>query len=131
MRHKRTYFVSLVAVSLLLSPAGNATTRHRRTRAHRTHHAGRQMRVAWNPMFSGSHEMLVRENEQLNLLELPRIANDDELIALEEAEELVAVEDTPGLVVASNLMENRRYCRPWTRDGSRYRPGPAPRWRFE
>jgi hypothetical protein len=60
--------------------------------------------------------MLVRENVELDLLELPRIANDDELIALEEAEELVPVEDTQGLVVAANLAENRRYCRSWTRD---------------
>jgi hypothetical protein len=67
-------------------------------------------------MFPGSHEMLVHQNEILDSLELPRIATEEELFTLEEAEELVPVEDTPSLVVAPNLAENRRYCRPWTRD---------------
>jgi hypothetical protein len=60
--------------------------------------------------------MLVRQNVELDEMELPRIANDEELVAREEAQELVPVEDTRGLVVAANLQENRRYCKPWTRD---------------
>jgi hypothetical protein len=67
-------------------------------------------------MFPGSHDMLVRQNEVLDSLELPRIANDEELAVLEEAEELVPVENSASLVVAANLPENRRYCRSWTRD---------------
>lgn len=73
-------------------------------------------RLVWNPMFRGSHEMLVRHNLQLDQLELPRIVNDEQLLELELAQELVPVEDSESLTIASNLAENRRYCRPWTRD---------------
>jgi hypothetical protein len=67
-------------------------------------------------MFRGSHEMLVRENVQIDALELPRIMNDEQLERLESAEELVPVSDTRALGVAGNLLPTRRYCRPWTRD---------------
>jgi uncharacterized protein YcbK (DUF882 family) len=67
-------------------------------------------------MFPGSHEMLVRQNVQLDQLELPRISSEEQLIQLEEAQELVPVENSRSLSVASNLAGNRRYCRPWTRD---------------
>lgn len=67
-------------------------------------------------MFPGSHELLVRENVQIDELQLPRIMNDEELEQLETAEELVPVGDTHAMTVASNLLPTRRYCRPWTRD---------------
>jgi hypothetical protein len=67
-------------------------------------------------MFRGSHEMLVRENVQIDALELPRIMNDEQLERLESAEELVPISDTRALGVAGNLLPTRRYCRPWTRD---------------
>ena len=35
---------------------------------------------------------------------------------MEEAEELVPVEDSDSLSVSRRMAENRRYCRPWTRD---------------
>lgn len=60
--------------------------------------------------------MLVRENVQIDELALPRIMNDEELEQLEAAQELVPVSDTDALSVAGNLLPNRRYCRPWTRD---------------
>jgi hypothetical protein len=60
--------------------------------------------------------MLVRQNVQLDQLELPRIANDEELLQLEDEESLVPVESSRSLNIASNLKESRRYCRPWTRD---------------
>lgn len=77
---------------------------------HRTRHA------RWNPMFTADHEMLVRQNLELDQLELPRIANEDELFSQELKGELVPVEDSDSLVVAANLAENHRYCKPWTRD---------------
>jgi hypothetical protein len=70
----------------------------------------------WNSMFPGSHDMLVRQNEELDRLQLPRIADDYELMRYESAQELVPVNETEALKIAADLPENRRYCRPWTRD---------------
>ena len=70
----------------------------------------------WTPLFPGSHEMLVRENEELDRLQLPRIADEYELLQYEASQELVAVPETEALKFAPDLPENRRYCRPWTRD---------------
>ncbi len=84
-----------------------------RSRAIRSRHV---RRLVWNPLFHGSHEMLVRENERIDELELPRITNDEELLRLEEEEELVPVESSRHIDVAANLTDSRRYARPWTRD---------------
>src|SRR3954454_16673632 len=81
------------------------SSRHRRVR-----------RLLWNPMFRGSHEMLVTENVKLDALELPRIEDDDELELLEDNEDLVPLDESRSLKIAANLVDNRRYCRPWTRD---------------
>jgi Family of unknown function (DUF5715) len=120
--HFRGFLVSrrfnLVLFSICLSLlatqsfAINATMRTRRVRKVSRH----VRRVAWNPMFRGSHEMLVRENVQIDELQLPRIMNDEELERLEATEELVPVSSTQALGVAGNLLPTRRYCRPWTRD---------------
>lgn len=115
----RAYFVcSLILVSLV--SMAQATTRHHRrhTRRVRVVRSSRQhlRRAVWHPLFAGSHDMLVRQNQQLDMLELPRINNDAELLRLEAEEALVPVASSRSLVVASNLLENRRYCRPWTRD---------------
>ncbi len=84
---------------------------------HHYHHRLRRIRfIHWNPVFRGTHEALVRENEQLDMLELPRIENDEQLLLLEQSEELVPLRESHYLNVAQNLAETRRYCRPWTRD---------------
>lgn len=67
-------------------------------------------------MFKGSHEMLVKQNEIIDTLELPRIADEDELVQVIGNEELVPLRASAALRVASSLKENRRYCKPWTRD---------------
>jgi hypothetical protein len=125
MAGKRVCFVLMVVLAVV--SAGNAMTR-RRVRHSRRHAAPASQRhssprrrrslrrVAWNPLFAGSHEMLVRQNVQLDQLELPRIADEDELVTREDAGELVPVQDSDSLVVAANLAENHRYCKPWTRD---------------
>jgi Family of unknown function (DUF5715) len=73
-------------------------------------------RVAWNPMFRGSRALLVSQNERLDQLELPRLANDAELEAAIDNEDLVPLKETRSLKIASNLTDTRRYCKPWTRD---------------
>jgi hypothetical protein len=95
-----------------LTTHGEALSRSARY-AHRHH---RVRHLHWNPMFRGSHEMLVRQNEIIDQLELPRIADDDELEQIIENEELVPLKENHSLKIAANLTETRRYCKPWTRD---------------
>jgi uncharacterized protein YcbK (DUF882 family) len=112
---KRGSFVLFVVVSLLAT--AHATTRRPHSRARRAHRPARHVRrIVWHPLFPGSHAMLVRQNEWLDQVELPRIATEAELIEREQAEELVPVESTRTLSITSSLPENRRYCRSWTRD---------------
>jgi Family of unknown function (DUF5715) len=68
------------------------------------------------PLFPGSHDMLVRENEELDRLQLPRIADEYELLRFEAAQDLVPVAETDALKIAPDLIDSHRYCRPWTRD---------------
>jgi len=103
----------LIIFSLLLACGHcfglNASThvRHRHRRARR---------IAWNPLLRGSYESLLRQNEEIDRLHLPRIANDQELLALEARQELVPISEGAGVTVASNLEPSRRYCRPWTNE---------------
>ena len=84
--------------------------------AHAKHRHSRGRRISWNPLLRGSYESLLRQNEEIDRLQLPRIVNDQELAELEAREELVPITEAPGLTVASNLEPTRRFCRPWTRD---------------
>lgn len=81
------------------------STKHRRYR-----------RVYWNPVLKGSLESMLRQNAEIDRLELPRIQNDDELENMILRQELVSIEETSSLRVAANLDTTRRYCRPWTRE---------------
>lgn len=70
----------------------------------------------WNPMFPGSHALLVQQNIELDRLQLPRMADEYELVRYEMSGDLVPVPESDALKIAPDLPENRRYCRPWTRD---------------
>ena len=72
--------------------------------------------LLWNPMFRPSHDSLVRQNEEINRLELPRIQDDAELEALKASGELVPIEASESLKIEPSLDPSRRFCRPWTRD---------------
>lgn len=113
---KRLFLVLATVVFALLATQVFALHANARTRKTRKVRHARVRRVVWNPLFRGSHELLVRQNVQIDELQLPRIMNDEELEELEAAEELVPVADGTALSVAGNLLPNRRYCRPWTRD---------------
>jgi len=80
----------------------------------RPSHHGRRWR--WNPMFRPSHESLLRQNEEVDRLQLPRIQNDDELEALKASHALVPIEESQTLRIQHALDPSRRYCRSWTRD---------------
>src|SRR5450755_785299 len=58
---------------------------------------------SWNSMFPGSHEMLVRQNEELDRLQLPRIVDDYELMRYELSQELVPVNESDALKIAPDL----------------------------
>lgn len=73
-------------------------------------------RVPWNPMFRPSHDSLLRQNEEIDRLELPRIQNDAELAQLKASQDLVQILPSKTLRFDPRLDPSRRYCRPWTRD---------------
>ncbi len=76
----------------------------------------RHRRIRWNPLFRPSHESLLRQNEEIDRLELPRIQDDAELEQLKAAEELVPIVESEYLRIDPTLDRDRRFCRPWTRD---------------
>jgi hypothetical protein len=74
------------------------------------------VRIAhWNPVLRGSHDSMLRQNEEIDRLKLTRINDDQQLEDLELRGELVGLHDSRALQIASNLELNRRFCRPWTR----------------
>ena len=70
----------------------------------------------WNPVLRGSHDSLLRQNEEIDRLNLTRIADDQQLEELELRGDLVALHESRSLEIAPNLEMNRRFCRPWTRE---------------
>jgi hypothetical protein len=81
---------------------------HRKSSHHR--------RLRWNPMFRPSHDSLLRQNQEIDRIELPRIQDDDELEALKASHALVPINESESLKIEHSLDPTRRYCRPWTRD---------------
>ena len=77
------------------------------------HHLGY---TKFNPLFPGSHDLLVEQNAELDRLQIPRMNNEYDLIRSEISNDLVPVSETESLKIAENLLDSRRYCRPWTRD---------------
>lgn len=63
----------------------------------------------------GSYESMVRQNAEINNLQLPRIVDDRQLEVLEYTGELVPIQGTYSLIVNPKIQANKRYCRPWTR----------------
>jgi hypothetical protein len=84
----------------------------RRVSKHRSHFR----RVLWNPVFRPSRDSLLRQNEEIDRLELPRIQNQAELDQLIASQELVPIVAGQTLRFDPRLDPDRRYCRPWTRD---------------
>jgi hypothetical protein len=76
----------------------------------------RLRRVPWNPVFRPSHDSLLRQNLEIDRMDLPRIQNDAELEQLKASQDLVPIIPGKTLRFDPRLAPNRRYCRPWTRD---------------
>ena len=115
MKIRPYFFLGLMLLALCLpSFALHSTTApNGRTRVSARRH-GRRLR--WNPMFRPSHESLLKQNEEIDRLELPRIQDDDELEALIASADLVPIREGQTLKIDRRLDPARRYCRPWTRD---------------
>ncbi len=91
-----------------------STKRLTSRKLHRAFH--HRLHLRWNPLFRPSHDSLLRQNEEIDRLDLPRIQDDDELEALKASHALVPIEESQTLRIQRSLEPSRRFCRPWTRD---------------
>jgi hypothetical protein len=88
----------------------------------RRHRHGRLCRVTHifyrgpSPVFAGIPGAQLAQNQEIDRLGLPRIANDKQLAALVERGELVPVRSTETLSVAKKMSFARPYLRPWVYD---------------
>jgi Family of unknown function (DUF5715) len=112
--------VFMVAVALLVAQGAafalHSTEPNRATPAKSHRKSSHHRRLRWNPMFRPSHDSLLRQNEEIDRLELPRIQDDDELEALKASNALVPIRESKTVKIERGLDPARRYCRPWTRD---------------
>jgi hypothetical protein len=69
-----------------------------------------------HPLFRPTHESLLRQNEEIDRLELPRIQDDAELEELKSTGALVPIRASETLRFDPRLDPSRRFCRPWARD---------------
>jgi hypothetical protein len=83
--------------------------------AHRKHRLHLR-RTRWNPVFRPSRDSLLRQNAEIDRMELPRIQNQAELDRLVASGDLVSLPEGETLRIDPQLDPDRRYCRPWTRD---------------
>ena len=98
--------LSIEALGIEQSPQRSHQPSKRRVHLHR---------VKWNPVFRPSRESLLRQNEEIDRLALPRIHDDAELRELVASGDLVPIEESDTLHIERRLDPSRRYCRPWTR----------------
>ncbi len=98
----------LLASSQAFSVHYRTPTRFPRQRRH-------QRRVVWHTALRGSHESMLRQNEEIDRLGLPRIADEQQLQELVEQRELVPIRETATLRIHPDLEPQNRFCRPWTR----------------
>ncbi len=117
-------FKVCAAIAILAGLHGTAFAIHNIPRIQRRHHllarphriAHRMRTILWNPLFPPTHDSLLRQNEEIDRLALPRIEDDAQLEELKASHELVPIEESETLRIEHGLDPSRRYCRPWTRD---------------
>jgi len=105
---------------LVAGMCAQAFALHQYVPARQPHRASRRRvhfrRLFWNPVFRPSHDSLLRQNAEIDRMELPRIQNEAELQQLIASGDLVPIVASETLRFDPRLDPNRRYCRPWTRD---------------
>ena len=113
---RRTVFVLLLVVAVC-GPASGLHQYIPPRHTHRaTHRHPRFRRMRWDPVFRPSRDSLLRQNEEIDRLDLPRIQNEAELEQLVATGDLVPIVASRDLRIEPKLDPKRRYCRPWTRD---------------
>jgi hypothetical protein len=87
------------------------------SRSRTIHRTRRQTRhVNWTPSaLRGSRASLVRQNAEIDRLDLPRIEDDEELDDLIQRKQLVSLPNGRGVRIDPRLDSDRRYCKSWTR----------------
>jgi len=112
----RVFLVMFLAAAV----CGQAFGLHQVVPSQHAHRASKRRghfrRILWNPVFRPSRDSLLRQNEEIDRLELPRIQNQAELDQLIASQELVPILASQTLRFDPRLDPDRRYCRPWTRD---------------
>jgi Family of unknown function (DUF5715) len=110
----------LLLVSLSAAVCGQAFGLHQVVPPQQAHHPAKHRshlrRILWNPVFRPSRESLLRQNEEIDRLDLPRIQDQAELDRLIASQDLVPIVAGQTLRFDPRLDPDRRYCRPWTRD---------------
>lgn len=115
MRHgKLTAFIAFVIVAT--SANAFAVTKRAVSTAKLKPRHHRVRRINWNPLIKGSHESMLRQNEEIDRLGLPRIEDAGQLEELKATEQLVPLEDTRSFQISPKLDPEYRYAKPWTRD---------------
>ncbi len=115
MTRRTIISAAVLAIVVTLGFPGQSYAAHSRY-SHARFRRAHYRHIVWNPLLKGSHESLIRQNEEIDRLSLPRIQNDDELNQLIDQGALVEITEQPGLHIAGNLKPNRRYSKAWTRD---------------
>jgi hypothetical protein len=110
------WLFALALLGILAATSGSAFAIQNVAPHHRHHPIRRVRRVLWNPLFRPSHDSLLRQNEEIDRLALPRIVDDAQLQELKDSGELVPIEESETLRIEHGLDPSRRYCRPWARD---------------
>ena len=105
---KRLFTLTAITLmAILATTTASAATRY-------TRHRGHARRIKWNPVLRGSHESQLRQNEEIDRLQLPRINDQAQLEELERNQELVPIHESAALRVSPAIQPDKRYCRPWT-----------------
>lgn len=114
-RHSSTVAAVVVFfIFVAFFPAELWASRTRSRSVRRGRHGARHVR--WNPLLRGSRDSLIRQNAEIDRLQLPRIDGDSELEDLIVRKELVPVAAAKGLRIDLRLEPSKRYCKSWTRD---------------
>jgi len=110
----RTSLLTFAAVLLVTVTASTPASAVRRYSSHYRHHKGHYRHIVWNPVLKGSYDSMLRQNEEIDRLQLPRIVDDAQLEELVRTQELVAINESSSLRVSPAVKPDKRYCRPWT-----------------
>ena len=108
--HRTCITLTLVLLLSTGSFAASIKARYHRGTVRHTRH------LSWTPvLLKGSHDSLLRQNAEIDRLQLVRIQNDQALEELIARDQLVALPQDNFVRIDPRLEDSRRFCRPWTR----------------